>query len=126
VAFVNITYNEVVFFLKRAFRALDPKPGPIVRGELTYTLKLNPRPNSTDANVQNYYIVVFTSVHEGKQDAAAVGSDAIRVGPMTTDFRPIRRGKFPIVKRTNSWKDSLREAIEDLILEYDHDSTMGR
>jgi hypothetical protein len=114
-AFVNITYSEIALFLKRAFRALDPKPGPAIRGEMTYTLKLS----------QNLIIVVYTSVGEGSQNAAGIGSDAIRVGPMTTNFRPIRRGKFPTVKRTNSWKDTLRETIEDLILEYDHDPSMG-
>jgi hypothetical protein len=114
-AFVNITYSEIALFLKRAFRALDPKPGPVIRGEMTYILKLS----------QNLVILVYTSVHQGAEDAAGLGADAIRVGPMTTRLTPIRRGKFPIVKRTNSWKDTLRETVEDLILEYDHDPSMG-
>lgn len=119
-AFVAVTYKDIETFLKRAFRALDPKPGPIVHGELTYTLKLSPR----------LYVGIYTSVHKGSESAAGVGSDAIRVGPVFLapgDLKPIRRrGSFPIVKRTESWKDTLREKIEDVILEYDHDPTMGR
>lgn len=114
-AFVNVTYSEIALFLKRAFRALDPKPGPVIRGEMTYLLTLS----------EHLVILVYTSVHEGTDQGAGVGADAIRVGPMTRQLRPIRRGKFPIVKRTNSWKDTLRETIEDLILEYDHDPSMG-
>ena len=109
-AFVAITLGDIALFLTRAFRALDPKPGPIVYGEITYELTLSPK----------VFIRVYTSVHRGKENAAGVGADAIRVGLFGgSGGRPLKSGKLPIVKRTNSWKDTLKETIEDLCLEYD-------
>jgi hypothetical protein len=33
--------------------------------------------------------------------------------------RPLKPGKAPIVKRTQGWKDNLRERVEDEIEDYD-------
>jgi hypothetical protein len=109
-AFVAITMSDIALFLTRAFRALDPKPGPVRYGELTYDLELSPKT----------FIRIYTSVHQGVEDAAGKGTDAIRVGLFGgANGRPLKSGKMPIVKRTNSWKDTLKETVEDLCLEYD-------
>ena len=109
-AFVAITLSDVSLFLTRAFRALDPKLGPTTYGEITYELELGPKT----------FIRVYTSVHQGRENAAGLGADAIRVGLFGgSGRRPLKAGKLPTVKRTNSWKDTLRETIEDICLEYD-------
>lgn len=108
--FTQISIGDIEQFLKRAFRALKPHAGPNVRGEATFDLHLS------DAVV----IRIYTSVSSGGTSAAGVGSDAIRVGLYSVKAnRPLKSGKLPIVKRTQGWRDNLRERIEDEIADYD-------
>ena len=65
-------------------------------------------------------IKVFTSIRHGSEQAAGVGDDAIRVG-LYRDGRPLKSGKWPIVKRTQGWKDNLRERVEDMMEKADSD-----
>lgn len=106
--FQDVSLDDMRTFLKRAFHALEPQRDENVRGELVINLPLSNR----------VAIKVFTSVSSGREQAAAVGADAIRVG-IYRDGRPLKSGKWPIVKRTQGWKDNLRERIEDMMEKYD-------
>ena len=104
--FTEVSLEDMVTFLKRAFRALRPVPGPVTRGEITYDLFLSP----------NTVIRIFTSVHRGQTMGADIGSDAIRIGLYSVvKDRPLKTGKLPIVKRTQGWRDNLKDRIEDEI-----------
>ena len=109
-AFTPISIGDVEQFLHRAFRAMKPHPGPTIRGELTFDLHLS----------ENVVVRIFTSVHQGSQAGADVGTDAVRIGLYSAKSgRPLKAGKLPIVKRTQNWRDNLRERIEDEIADYD-------
>lgn len=107
--FTPITLDEIIQYLKRAFRVLKPMPGPAIRGEATYDLSLS----------DNVVVRVFTSVGHGQAEAAGSGTDAIRIGLYARAGRPLKSGKLPIVKRTQGWRDNLRARIEDEIHDYD-------
>jgi len=106
--YTEITLQEMETFLTRAFHALHPKKSKM-RGEVVYDLHLS---DTTG-------IRVWTSISGMDQDlqggsAAGVGQDAIRVQLYSfTRNKPLMPGKAPIVKRTQGWRDSLRERIED-------------
>jgi len=106
--YTDISLDEMRTFLKRAFHALEPQKEEMVRGEVVINLPLSER----------VAIKVFTSISAGREQAAGVGADAIRVG-IYRDGRPLKSGKWPIVKRTQGWKDNLRERIEDMMEKYD-------
>lgn len=109
--FTPITINEMDEFLKRAFRALKPKPWEVVRGEATRMLSLS----------DTVGIIVYTSVSASGTEGAGLGMDAIRIGLYNKKKnRPLKRGKMPIVKRTQNWRDNVRARIEDSMEEYDH------
>lgn len=106
--FTEITLPEIEKYLKRAFHALKPTQG-VNRGEIYMDLNLSDK----------VAIRVMTSVHKGQQSAADVGSDAIRILLVSTaKNRPLKSGKAPIVKRTQGWKDNLRERVEDEMEDY--------
>ncbi len=108
--FTPISFPEMEQFIKRAFRALKPKQGDH-RGEIYYDLYLN--------DSKTLGIRVFTSIGSGRDMAAGEGADAIRVG--LYNFKkngPLKRGNFPIVKRTQNWRDSLKDRIEDCVEMY--------
>jgi len=107
--FVPVRLEEIEQYLKRAFRALRPHPGPLSKGELTIDLSLS----------DNVVIRVFTSAHRGKESVADVGEDAIRVGLNAASGRPLKAGKLPIVQRTEGWRDNLRKRVEAEIEDYD-------
>ena len=108
--FTPITLSEIAKTLTRSFRILRPKPGPVVRGELTYDVPLSDK----------VVVRVFTSVHQGGDAGADVGTDAIRIGLMSSKSgRPLKAGKMPIVKRTQGWAINLRERVEDEMADYD-------
>lgn len=108
--FTPVTMEEIATYLKRAFRVLKPEPGPVVRGEATYDLNLS----------EKVVVRVFTSVAGGASSAAGVGADAIRIGLYSKAAgRPLKSGKLPIVKRTQGWRDNLRNRIEDEMHDYD-------
>ena len=106
--FTQITLEDISTFLKRAFHAMEPQRQTVVKSEIVIELPLS----------EKVWVAVFTSVGHGGQSAAGVGSDAIRVG-LYRSGRPLWSGKLPIVKRTQGWKDNLRERVEDAIYDYD-------
>lgn len=106
--YTQVTIEDMVGFLRRAFHALSPQKQIVVRGEIAILLPLSPKCE----------ITVFTSITSGGSSAAGVGADAIRVG-LYRNGRPLQSGKLPIVKRTQGWRDNLRERIEDAMERYD-------
>jgi len=117
--YTPISLQEMEQFIKRGFRALKPKQGEN-RGEICFDLFLN--------ESRTIGIRVMTSIGSGRDMAALEGADAIRVGLF--NFRrggPLRPGKFPIVKRTQGWKDSLKDRIEDFVELYEqHEEALER
>jgi hypothetical protein len=108
--FTEVSLDDMRTFLKRAFHALEPQREENVRGEIAINLPLSERVS----------VKVFTSIAAGREQAAGVGADAIRVG-LYRDGRPLKSGKWPIVKRTQGWKDNLRERVEDMMEKFDSD-----
>jgi hypothetical protein len=108
--YTEVSLDEMRTFLKRAFHALEPQKESAERGEIIINLPLSER----------VVIKVFTSIAAGRDQAAGVGADAIRVG-IYRDGRPLKSGKWPIVKRTQGWKDNLRERVEDMFEKADAD-----
>jgi len=105
--FTEITLEEMEKYLKRAFRAMTPTQGTF-RGEVYYDLELS------DVAV----IRVFTSIGPYGQ-SAGVGADAIRVGLINRiKNRPLKPGKWPIVKRTQGWRDNLKDRVEEAVEQY--------
>lgn len=108
--YTEVSLDDMRTFLKRAFHALEPQREENIRGELAISLPLSERVS----------VKVFTSIRHGAEQAAGVGADAIRVG-LYRDGRPLKSGKWPIVKRTQGWKDNLRERVEDMMEKADSD-----
>lgn len=107
--YTEISLDEMETFLKRAFRALRPRQG-VQRGEYYYDLKLS----------DHVVIRVWTSIQRGSQSGAGVGQDAIRIQLIGVQVdRPLMKGKAPIVKRTQGWKNSLQGKVEDLLETYE-------
>ncbi len=107
--YTEVTLEEMETFLRRAFHSLHPTKSGI-RGEAVVDLHLS----STTG------IRIWTSIAERGSSGAAVGEDAIRVQLYSfAKNRPLIPGKAPIVKRTQGWRDSLRERIEDTMEKYD-------
>jgi hypothetical protein len=107
--YTEVTLDDMEKFLKRGFRALRPKQA-VQNGEYFYDLALSP----------NVAIRVWTSVRRGSSSGAGVGEDAIRVQLMgVPNKRPLMAGKAPIVKRTQGWRNTLQNKIEDLMESYD-------
>lgn len=107
--YTKITLEEMAAFLKRGFRALKPKMSAN-RGEIVFDLYLSEKAG----------IRVWTSIAAGREEGAGLGEDAIRI--QFYNFgqnRPLIPGKAPIVKRTQNWRDSLKDRIEDYIELYD-------
>lgn len=107
--YTSVTLEEMETYLNRAFHALHPKKNAI-RGEVVIDLHLSEKAG----------IRVWTSIAERGTSGAGVGEDAIRV--QLYNFarqKPLKPGKAPIVKRTQGWKDSLRERVEDEMEDYD-------
>lgn len=107
--YTEVSLDEMDKFLRRAFRALRPKQDAS-RNEIYYDLKLG----------RFVGIRVWTSIGSRSETGAGVGSDAIRVQFISLkDDKPLEKGKAPIVKRTQGWKNSLQDRIEDLIEKYE-------
>lgn len=107
-AYVEISGTEMETFLKRAFRALRPEKG-LQNKEIFYDLKLSP----------TVAIRVWTSIRPWGS-SAGVGEDAIRIQFLGVKVnRPLVSGKAPIVKRTNSWRNSLQDKIEEYLELYE-------
>lgn len=107
--YTEVTLEDMEKFLKRGFRALRPKQG-VQHNEYYYDLFLSP----------NVSIRVWTSVQRNTGSGAGVGEDAIRVQLMNVPGRrPLLKGKAPIVKRTQGWRNTLQTKIEDCIETYE-------
>lgn len=107
--FTEVTLEDMEKFLKRGWRALRPKQGT-ERGELYYDLSLS----------DHVVIRVWTSIHARQETGAGVGEDAIRIQLFSkTTKRPLMKGKAPIVKRTQGWRNNLQDRIEDYIQAYE-------
>ena len=107
--YTAITLEEMETFLRRAFRVLKPTKSAI-RGEIVFDLNMSPKAG----------IRVWTSIAQHATSGADVGADAIRVQLYSfAKNRPLMPGKAPIVKRTQGWRDNLKERIEDYIEKYD-------
>lgn len=103
--YTPISIEEMDKFLKRAFRALKPVRS-VQRGEIVYDLFLTPKIG----------VRVWTSISPYSDAAAGVGADAIRVQYYHMERNhPLQRGKAPIVKRTQGWRDNLKDRIEDCV-----------
>ena len=101
--YTEVTLDQMETFLKRGFRALRPKQG-IKSSEYYYDLHLN----------ENVAIRVWTSIHQSSTSGAGVGADAIRVQLVgIATKRPLMTGAAPIVKRTQGWRNSLQNRIEE-------------
>jgi hypothetical protein len=107
--FTEVTLEDMDKFLKRGWRALRPKQGTD-RGELYYDLHLS----------DHVVIRVWTSIRARQETGAGVGEDAIRIQFLSKTLkRPIMKGKAPIVKRTQGWRNNLQDRIEDYIQAYE-------
>ena len=107
--YTEISLEDMERFLKRAFRVLSPKKNT-ERREIVYDMLISPKAG----------IRVWTSIGQHTQTGAGVGADAIRVQFYNfAKNRPMLTGKAPIVKRTQNWRDSLRDRIEDILELYD-------
>jgi len=108
--YTEVTLQDMETFLKRGFRALRPQKGHSNGGEYYYDLQLS------DA----VHLRIWTSIRKSSDMGAGVGEDAIRVQMMgVKSNRPLMKGKAPIVKRTQGWKNSLQNRIEDAIEAYE-------
>lgn len=108
---IPVTIEQFSQFMKRGFRALKPREVN-VKGERAFELYLN--------ESRTLGIRVMTSIGVGQTVSAPEGADAIRVALM--NFKkgfPLMRGKQPIVKRTEGWRDNLKDRIEDLVEMYE-------
>jgi hypothetical protein len=110
--FTPLTIQEMDTFLKRAFRALNPVKGA-QHGEVTYDLFLS--------ESKRVGIRVWTTIPAHGDMSRTVGADAIRV--IFFHFakgHPLeKKGARPIVKRTQNWRDALKDRIEDVMELYD-------
>lgn len=107
--YTEVTLEDMERFLKRGYRALRPQQG-VQGNEYYYDLLLSP----------NVVIRVWTSVKRSSGSGAGVGEDAIRVQFYGMKIkRPLLPGKMPIVKRTQNWRNSLQNKIEDVMELYE-------
>jgi hypothetical protein len=107
--YTEISLEDMEKFLKRAFRAFRPKQSS-KSGEFVYDLTIG----------KFVGIRVWTSVGVHSGSGASVGSDAIRVQLISLkDHGPLEKGKAPIVKRTQGWRTSLQDRIEELVEKYE-------
>lgn len=107
--YTEVSLDDMEKFVRRGFHALHPKKGSD-RGEVTIQLFLS----------QYVGIRILTSIPEHGSVGRGNGEDAIRV--QLYHFgknRPLMPGKPPIVKRTQGWRDSLQDKIEDMIEKYE-------
>lgn len=116
-----VTMEEMTKFLGRTFGGLKPRTTE-VRGEYVTDLFFNDR--------KSVGVRVWTSIPAHSTSGADVGQDAIRVQffnftrgmPMLILLKDggwTKQGKAPIVKRTQGWRDNLRERVDDWLEVYD-------
>ena len=109
--YTDITIDDLDKYLKRAFRALRPKQ-IVCKGEYCYLLSLSP----------NVRIQIFTAISRGASSSREVGTDTIKLQLVgDTSNRPLLAGKGSSLsmKRTQGWKTTLQDRIEDLVELYE-------
>jgi hypothetical protein len=108
--FTSISIQDMQQFLGRSFRAMHPTAHNL-RGEVVIDLALN--------DEKTIGIRVWTSIPAGGTQGADVGTDAIRVQFFNFHGNhPLERGKAPIVKRTQNWRENLKDRIGDIMEKY--------
>ena len=107
--FTVVTLEDFLQFFRRGYGPLRPTKGEW-RGEVYFDLHLSPA----------VVVRVFTSVSSRGGEGAGLGQDAIRLTLCSTRGFPLvtRDGKWPIVKRTQNWRDNLRDLIGEHIEMY--------
>lgn len=109
--YTDITIEELDTYLKRAFRALRPKQ-IVCKSEYCYLLSLSP----------NVRIQILTAISRGASSSRDVGTDTIKLMLVgDTSNRPLLAGKKSSLsmKRTQGWKTTLQDRIEDLVELYE-------
>jgi len=106
--YVKISLDEFETYINRAFRALRPRR-QLDRGEYFWDLSLS-----------KYVAIRVWSSIKTEGAGAAKGADAIRVQMYgKTTKRPLKKGKSPIVKRTQGWKQNLKDRINEAAEEFE-------
>lgn len=108
--YVDVSLEEMDQYLRRAFRVMRPKQG-IFGGMYYYDLKLSDKVG----------VRVFTSIQARTGMGKGRGESAFRVGLCLLGSRFLDKGKQPIAKRTQNWRDNVRNRIEDAIEKYDNE-----
>jgi hypothetical protein len=104
-SFVQMSYSDIKTYLTRAWSGFRQRE-LVIRGERAIAVLFD--------EGGHIGALVFTSVGAGAETAAGKGADAIRVGFYNfKNNKPLMTGKFPIVKRTTGWKDSLDDRIQE-------------
>lgn len=105
--YTKFSLEDIERFLKRGWRALRPRQG--TQREIYYDLKLSSKA----------FIRVWSSIYPGQTEVRGKERRPMRVqllsGAVLSKGRPLTRGKAPIVKRTQNWRNSLQNRIEDYI-----------
>lgn len=108
--YTEVTLEEIEKFLKRSFRASRPRRG-VRNGEIIFELALG---DAVGIRVQ-------TSIRAGGSVSRSVGKDTIMAGLISLkDKGPLSGDDFLVVKRTQNWRDGLKDRIETLMEKY-HD-----
>lgn len=110
--FTEITLDDFDKFLKRAFRALKPRQIVCSGHEYCYTLQLSP----------NVRIMIRTAITRGQTTTREVGTDTVKLQLVGgTSNRPLLAGKGSALtmKRTQGWKNTLQNRVEDLVEVYE-------
>lgn len=105
--YTKFSLDDIEKFLKRGFRAMRPRKGE--QKEIYYDLKLSSKA----------FIRVWTSIYPGETLVRGKERRPMRVqflsGKVLSSGRPLTRGKAPIVKRTQNWRSTLQNRIQDYI-----------
>jgi hypothetical protein len=103
--YTPVSLKDMETFFKRGYHGMKLAKS-VQRGEVVFDLYLEP----------NLGVRVWSSLNPSSESSAGVGEDAIRVQYYNFGLsRPMTAGKAPIVKRTQGWRDSLRDRIEDVV-----------
>ena len=109
---VPVLLSDMDKVIRRGFRALRPRVEKARWGETLYIL-------TPDEEDPDSVIRVQTSIAWGQQEARSEGKDSIRIVIFNTKTNRPMAGKFPLIMRTQNWKDNLRSRIEDAIEKYE-------
>lgn len=105
--YTKFALEDIQKFLRRGFRAMRPRQGE--DREIYFDLKLSSKA----------FIRVWSSIYAGETTVRGKERRPMRVqflsGTILGKGRPLTRGKAPIVKRTQNWRTSLQNRIQDYI-----------